>query len=101
MGNSVLGEFGFAFKYIMTIGADGRLEGINNVGSHHHGQMTIDDALDIFTVRWETGWVNSSSRAYEVDGKIKLYNIENGQWSTTFTKILPGTDYRMDPPAAP
>lgn len=100
LGNSILGEFAFLFKYIMTISADGTLEGINNVGSHHFGNMTFDDALDTISVHWTTGWVNNTTRAYSVDGKIKLYDIENGQWSTTFTKIMDGTDYPMVPPGA-
>lgn len=98
LGNTVLGDFAFAYKYIMTISADGALEGINNVGSHHFGQLTIADAANAASVQWEDGWANTTSRAYDVDGEIKLYNIENGQWSTTFTRVLSGTDYAMEPP---
>ena len=100
LGNTILGDFAFLFKYIMTISKNGALEGINNVGSHHLGHMAIDDTTNTITVLWNDGWVNSTSRAYEVDGKLKLYNIENGQWSTTFTKVLDGTDYPMVPPEA-
>ncbi len=98
LGNTILGDFGYMFKYIMTISADGILEGINDVGSHHFGQMSIDDSAGTVSVQWVDGWANTTSRAYEVEGKIKLYNIENGQWSTTFTTILSGTDYPIEPP---
>ena len=98
LGNTILGDFAFQFKYLMTISKDGALEGINDVGSHHLGQMAIDNGTNTISVQWNDGWVNTTSRAYEADGKIKLYNIENGQWSTTFTKVLDGTDYPMVPP---
>ncbi|MEE9314873.1 MAG: hypothetical protein V3V02_09505 [Rhizobiaceae bacterium] len=98
LGNTILGDFAFAYKYMMTINTDGALEGINNVGSHHFGQMTIADAANTVSVKWADGWVNTTSRAYDVDGEFKLYNIENGQWSTTFTKVMSGTDYAMEPP---
>lgn len=98
LGNTILGDFAFLFKYIMTISKDGALEGINNVGSHHLGQSTINNTANTITVHWNDGWVNTTSRVYEVDGKLKLYNIENGQWSTTFTKLMDGTDYPIVPP---
>ncbi len=98
LGNTIVGDFGAVFKYIMTIGSDGALEGINNVGSHHIGQLSIDEEANTMTVVWHDGWENTTSRAYDVDGKIKLYNIENCQWSTTFFKVLTGVDYPMTPP---
>lgn len=98
LGNTILGDFAFAYKYIMTIGIDGSLEGINNVGSHHIGQLIIADSNNTVSVQWEDGWENTTSRAYGVDGEIKLYNIENGRWSTTFTRVLHGTDYEMKSP---
>lgn len=98
LGNTILGDFAFAYKYIMTIGIDGSLEGINNVGSLHVGQLIIADADNTISVQWRDGWENTTSRAYVVDEEIKLYNIGNGRWSTTFTEILRGTEYEMKPP---
>ncbi len=89
-GNTILGDFGYLFKFIMTVGSEGALEGKNNAGAHHFGRWSIDASENTMTVEWESGWINNTSRAYEVDGKVKLFNIETGEWMTTFTDIIVG-----------
>ncbi len=90
VGNTITGEFGFLFKYVMTVKDDGTLEGKNNAGAHHFGRYSIDTDENTISVEWDSGWVNTTSRAYEADGAIKLFNIETGKWETTFTDFKPG-----------
>ena len=87
---TLLGDFAALFKYIVAIDKNGNMEGKNNAGAHHFGKWSIDESNSTFTIWWDSGWVNTTNRAYNVDGKIKLFEIETGQWQTTFTQITQG-----------
>jgi hypothetical protein len=66
------------------------MEGKNNYGAHHFGQCIIDQQNNTITVAWDAGWDNTTNRAYDIDGKIKLFDVGTGQWRTTFYDFTDG-----------
>ncbi len=88
IGKTLYGDYGLFFKFAVTIDSLGRMEGINNAGAHQFGQCTIDE--NTISVNWNGGWDNTTNRAYFIDNQLKLFEIQTGQWQTSFTKIVDG-----------
>ncbi|MCP4073175.1 MAG: hypothetical protein GY742_15775 [Hyphomicrobiales bacterium] len=86
-GKTILGDYAYSFKFVAFINRNGTMEGKNNVGSHHFGEWSINKKTKTFSVLWDSGWDNTTTRAYLVDGKIKFFDSDTGQWRTTFTEI--------------
>jgi len=82
-GKTVRGDYLYEFKFITFFDRNGTMEGRNNVGAHHYGEWSIDTKNETIPVQWDGGWDNTTSRAYDVDGEIKLYDASTGQWRTT------------------
>lgn len=76
----------------MAVGVDGTLEGKNNAGAHTFGQWRIDLATGEMSVNWRAGWVASTTRVYEVDGSLKLYEKATGRWATSLHRFENGTN---------
>lgn len=91
VGKTVYGDFGFMFKYVMAVDEAGTLEGKNNAGAHTFGQWTIDPATGEMSVEWQAGWVASTTRVYEVNGSLKLYEVATGLWATSLHRFENGT----------
>jgi hypothetical protein len=87
---TLLGDYGYLFKFAVTIDDHGRMEGKNNAGAHQFGQCVI--ANNTISVNWDGSWDNTTCRAYAVDGMIKLFDVETGEWRTTFTKVIDGNN---------
>jgi hypothetical protein len=87
---TLLGEYAAVFRFIVCIDKDGKMEGKNNYGAHHFGQCIIDQQNNTITVAWDAGWDNTTNRAYDIDGKIKLFDVGTGQWRTTFYDFTDG-----------
>jgi len=82
-GKTLTGDYGAAFKFKTYFDASGLMEGKNNVGSHNRGEWSINDRKSTLSVEWDAGWVASTSYAYAIDGNVKFYIANTGQWSTT------------------
>jgi hypothetical protein len=89
-GNTVWGDYGQMFKFVTLMHADGRMEGKNNAGAHNFGEWIIDSAANTISVRWDAGWDATTTRAYQVNGSLVLFDVSDGNWRTTFTKISDG-----------
>ncbi len=91
VGKTAYGDFGAMFKYVMVVDSDGGLEGKNNAGAHTYGRWEIDLETGEMTVAWQSGWVTSTTRAYGVDGCLKLYEAATGRWATTLHRFIDST----------
>ena len=91
VGKTVYGDFGFMFRYVMAVDESGTLEGKNNAGAHTFGRWEIGPATGEMSVEWQAGWVASTSRVYEVDGSLKLYEVATGRWATSLHRFEDGT----------
>ncbi len=90
VGKTVYGDFGLMFKYVMAVDEDGRLEGKNNAGAHTFGRWEIAPAGEM-SVKWQAGWVPSTTRAYKIGGSLKLYETATGRWATSLHRFEAGT----------
>ncbi|MEE9430707.1 MAG: hypothetical protein V3V16_06670 [Melioribacteraceae bacterium] len=81
---TVFGEYLNGYKFVTDIYDNGTAEGINNVGSHNFGKWIIDFEKNTLQLEWENGWVDTITRAYNVNGNIEFYDIGTGKWRTTF-----------------
>ena len=88
VNKKVFGDYPMGFKFIAEIYEDGKVEGVNNVGTHDHGDWVIDMEKHTLTLQWNNGWINTITTAYEVNGNIEFYDVATGKWRTTFKKIL-------------
>ncbi len=91
VGKTVYGDFGYMFKFVMAVDVDGTLEGKNNAGAHTFGHWEIDPDTGEMSVSWQSGWVDSTARAYDVNGSLKLYEAATGRWATTLHRFEDGT----------
>ena len=87
---TVFGDYGFLFKFVNVMEENGAMEGRNNAGAHVFGKWSIDSQAGTISVNWDGGWDNTTTRAYWVDDQIKLFDVDSGQWRTTFTSISDG-----------
>ena len=78
-GKTVWGDYRYGYKYVTVLNRDGTTEGKNNVGAHHFGKWSVDMKANTFTVKWDWGWDNTTSRAYMVNGEI-LSNVVDRQF---------------------
>jgi hypothetical protein len=89
-GKTVWGDYGQMFKFVSVIHSDGNMEGKNNAGAHNFGKWASDEVENTFSAQWDAGWDTTVTRAYEVDGSIIFFDVSDGNWRTTFTKISDG-----------
>lgn len=86
---TIYGDFGAFFKAVTTITADGHMEGRNNAGAHVFGHCVVNNDGTL-TLKWDSGWIDATLRAYHVDGQIKFFDVTSGAWRTTFTHVEDG-----------
>lgn len=80
----IYGDYPMGYKFVTEIYENGIAEGINNVGSFDSGKWTIDFKNNTLLLEWENGWINTTNRAYEVNNTIEFYDVDTGNWRTTF-----------------
>lgn len=85
---TVFGDYLMGYKYVTDFYKNGSAEGINNVGSHNLGDWIIDLKENTLSIKWNNGWFDTITRAYEVNGSIEFYDVETGNWRTTFKKFI-------------
>ncbi len=83
---TIFGDYLMGYKFVTDIYENGTAEGINNVGSHNFGNWEIDMKTNTFLVKWNNGWFDTITRAYDVNGNIEFYDADTGNWRTTFKK---------------
>lgn len=83
----VFGDYPMGYKFAAEIYESGITKGVNNVGSTDIGNWRIDFEKNTLQLEWNNAWIDTITRAYEVKGNIEFYDVDTGNWRTTF-KII-------------
>jgi hypothetical protein len=78
------GDYPMGYKFVTEIHENGKVEGMNHVGSYDFGNWMIDMEEHTLLIKWNNGWVDTFTRAFEVNGNIEFYDADTGKWRTTF-----------------
>lgn len=84
---TVFGDYPMGYKFVSKIYENGMVNGINNVGTVDSGNWSIDFVNHILQLEWKNAWIDTLTRAYDVNGNIEFFDIDSGNWRTTF-KII-------------
>jgi hypothetical protein len=87
---TIYGDYVGGYKFITQSFSDGKMAGINNVGSHNFGKWEVDKTSHTLKLTWDNGWDTTTTKAYYVDGDIKFYDTDTFQYRNTFTTIIDG-----------
>jgi hypothetical protein len=87
---TINGDYYIGRIFAIYIDTDGKMEGINDLGSHRFGQCFIDFENNTLTTKWIMGWDNWTGRAYLVNNEIQFFDTTTNMWRTTFNKIEEG-----------
>ena len=82
--STIFGDYPMGFKFVTDIDENGTVKGINNVGSFDSGKWRIDFETHTLQLEWKNAWINTITRAYDVNENIEFYDIDTGKWRTTF-----------------
>lgn len=88
VNKKVYGDYPLGYKFISVIYEDGTTEGLNNVGTRDFGQWTINFEDNTLILKWRNSWLDTITRAYEVNHYIEFFDIDTGNWRTTFRRII-------------
>jgi hypothetical protein len=80
----IFGDYPMGYKFGAEIYENGTAKGINNVGSFDSGNWRIDFKEHTLQLKWRNAWIDTITRAYDVNGNIEFYDIDTGKWRTTF-----------------
>ena len=81
---TIFGDYPMGYKFVTEIYKNGTAEGVNNVGSIDSGIWTIDFEKNTLHLEWKNAWIDTVTRAYDVNGNIEFFDIDTGKWRTTF-----------------
>jgi len=81
---TIYGDYPMGYTFVTEIYENGKAEGVNNVGSQDYGNWRIDFEKNTLQLEWENSWINTITRAYDVNGNIEFYDSDTGNWRTTF-----------------
>ncbi len=84
---TVFGDYPRGYKFVANIYENGIAEGLNNVGTIDKGNWKIDFETHTLQLKWQNAWIDTLTRAYDVNGNIEFYDVDTGNWRTTF-KII-------------
>ena len=84
VGKQFIGGYLRGFRYIISIGFDGSLEGKNNYQHYDSGKWIIDLEDSTMEVVWLNGWDNTTTHLYEIGKEIIMYDKDTGKWRTSF-----------------
>ena len=89
---TIFGDYLMGYKFVTDIYENGTAEGINNVGSRDFGHWVVDMKANTLSIKWDNGWIDTVTRAYDVNGSIEFYDVDTGNWRTTFKKFKKGNE---------
>jgi hypothetical protein len=84
INRTIFGDYPMGYKFVAEIYENGTAKGINNVGSIDNGNWRIDFKEHTLQLKWRNAWIDTITRAYDVNGNIEFYDIDTGKWRTTF-----------------
>ncbi len=79
----IFGDYPMGFRFVTKIKGNGTVEGVNDVGSYDKGTWEVSEE-GVFILQWENGWQNTMTRGYEIEDRIEFFDVETGNWRTTF-----------------
>lgn len=88
INKTFFGDYPMGYKFVTDIYENGKAEGINDVGSYDFGNWMIDMENHTLSLQWNNGWINTLTRAYEISGNIEFFDVDTGNWRTTFKKCV-------------
>ncbi len=83
----ICGDYLMGYRFITTLYDNGTVEGVNDAGSYDFGVWMIDYQNNTLRTKWQKGWLNTLTRAYDVNGNIEFFDIDTGKWRTTFKRF--------------
>lgn len=87
INKTIYGDYPMGYTFVTHIYESGGAVGRNNAGSEDYGQWSIDEENHTISLQWELDWIDTITRAYEVNGTIEFYDVDTGNWRTTFKTI--------------
>ncbi len=90
LNRTVWGDYYTGRIYVTYFGQDGKMQGINDLGTLSNGVYEINESKSTFAVDWDTYWDTWTGNLYEVDGKIYLFDSTEGYWRSTLNIIEEG-----------
>lgn len=88
VNKTFFGDYPMGYKFVTDIYENGKVEGINHVGTQDTGNWMIDIEKDTLSIQWSNSWIDTTTHAYEVDGNIEFYDVSTGEWRTTFKENI-------------
>ena len=67
------------YKFVAEIYNNGTTYGINNVGTVDSGNWSIDFEKNTLQLKWKNAWIDTITRAYDVNGNIEFFDIDTGR----------------------
>jgi hypothetical protein len=80
----VFGDYPAGYKFVTEIYKTGTVKGVNNIGTFDSGIWSIDYEKHTLQLKWENAWIDTITRAYDINGNIEFFDIDTGKWRTTF-----------------
>lgn len=90
VGKTVLGNYMLGFVFYGYMGADGSIDGENNVGTRDTGHWAVNHVGNTFLLKWHGGWVDSITRIYDIDGALHFFDRDTGAWRMSFVELVAG-----------
>lgn len=84
---TIFGNYPMEYTFVADIYENGITYGVNNVGTTDCGIWKIDFETGTLQLVWQNTWIDTQTRAYDVNGTIEFYDVDTGNWRTTF-KII-------------
>jgi len=81
---TVFGDYPMGYIFVAEIYESGITNGVNNVGTADSGNWRINFEKNTLQLEWDNAWINTQTRAYDVNGNIEFYDVDTGNWRTTF-----------------
>ena len=72
VNKTVFGDYPMGYIFVANIFENGKTECVNNVGSTDIGNWKIDFEKHTLQIKWQNRWINTITRAYEVNGNIEF-----------------------------
>ena len=90
-GKCFTGLFRHPFLFLVRMNGDGTLWGQNNFATQDQGVWSIDPDTGAFTVSWRNYWEPHTTRGYDDNGALHLFDL-SGVWRTTFDREIAEDD---------
>jgi hypothetical protein len=88
IGKQFFGGYLNGFQYVISINENGSLEGKNNYQHYDVGEWVINEEENSLSVKWQYGWDDTTTRLYDINGEISMYDVYTGNWRTVLRQRI-------------